>query len=356
MGGYEAVFNHSCTSIPEYELKARNISRCVSAMICTLITLIVLLVLIFKRAYKTTLQRLFLYLTTVVLLQLIFISMNIELQFDFEQKESICTTLAFFTAWTAASTYLLAMVITLNLLYTMCRKMRGYNTYMLIQSFLWKKVLKDIILVLTCVCFPLCYLWIPFYHGSFGNNTSIACWIIHTRETDCQFLGFGDQISMGFGMYYIISFFVVVAFVAVATLFCIFAAKYKLTRRYHLKVICQTLSMITCIVISALIQAFGLVQHFYNTVSGEQIPFEVSVIYDGAIPFSQMIIPLGFLFYSYSVRKCCTHCRCKRTNSRHYYLCNSSLTGQAPPSTRVEPPSDTYFETPYTGEFTSIDN
>ena len=282
----------SCTNVTADQLEARKLSRSVSAMICTAITLTILLAMILNRAYKTTLQRLFLYLTTMVLIQLIFISMNIELQFKFEQREEICSILAFFTAWSAASTYLLAMVTTLYLLYIMYKQIKGDNTFKLTQSF-GSRILMDVLVIIFCIISPLCYMWVPFYHGTYGS-TPVACWVINTRETDCKFLGFQDQLGLSFGIFFVTSLVILIAFAGVAVLFCTFAAKYKLTRHHHLNTICQTLTLMGFMTISALIEIFGVIQFLYNTVSGKQLPFEILVIYAGAIPLSQMLIPLGF--------------------------------------------------------------
>jgi len=117
MGASTSSFETNCTNITAYDLQTRNLSRCISAIICTLGTLAILLVLLWKRAHKTTLQRLFLYPTIIIFIQLVFISMNIELQFRFDQRYTMCEIIAFFTVWSAISTYLLAMVITFYLVF-----------------------------------------------------------------------------------------------------------------------------------------------------------------------------------------------------------------------------------------------
>ena len=357
------TFNSNCTNITADQLEARNFSRTISAMVCTVITFAVLLVLILTKAYKTTLQRLFLYLTTIVLIQLILISMSIELQFTFKQREDMCVILAFLTVWTAVTTYLFAVGVTLFLLFLVFKQLRADKSYVQVQQNTKCRLIFEISLTLFCTVSPLTYLWVPFYHGSYGDASLISCWIIDTK-LDCTYIGFEDQIGLSFGIFYATSFIIVVAFAGIVILFCVFAAKYKLTRRQHLKTICKTLILMTFITASALIEVLGLVQFIYNTLSGKELSFGVSVVYEGAIPFSQMIIPLGFLVYSLKKVKCrkkpksclcCARGRKKRSvRFQNDQVQTTVVQVTAPASTRVEAPSDTYFNVPYTGEFTSV--
>ena len=355
-------FSTNCTNITADQLEARNFSRTISAMVCTVITFAVLLVLILTKAYKTTLQRLFLSLTTIVLIQLILISMSIELQFTFKQREDMCVILAFLTVWTALITYLFAVGVTLFLLFLVFKQLRADKSYVQVQQNTKCRLIFEISLILFCIVSPLTYLWVPFYHGTYGDAL-VSCWIINTK-LDCNYIGFEDQAGLSFGIFYATCFVIVVGFAGIVVLFCVFAAKYKLTRRQHLKTICKTLILVIFITASALIEVLGLVQFIYNTISGKHLPFGVSVVYEGAIPFSQMIIPLGFLVYSLKKVKCrkkpkCCLCCAGGRKKRSVRFQNDQVQTTvvqvtAPASTRVEAPSDTYFNVPYTGEFTSV--
>ena len=317
-------FNTSCTNTPDGELEARNLSRSVSAMICAFITMTVLVALFLSKAYKTTLQRLFLYLTITVLIQLICISMNIVLQFEFEIREDLCKYIAFFTVWTAVSTYLIATLITLYLLYIVYTTIRAQNEK---THWVESKKIIDLIALVVCVILPVSFLWIPMYHGTYGSD-SISCWIIHTRQKDCEFLGFHDIVCFSFGIFYLTSCIIIVAFAGVALVFCTFAIRYRTTRHRLLKSICQTLLLMTFITLSALVEVFGLIQYVHNTVSQNKIPFKILVLYDGAIPFSQMIIFFGFIFYNFKFS-------CKKAHTC-YKRIHEKLRGKNSPTMEVE--------------------
>ena len=364
----ESNFKVNCSNFTLAQLEGLNYVRSISAMVCAVVTLLVLLGLICNKAYKTTLQRLFFYLTIVVLLQLVFISMDIQLQFQFSHQDELCKWTAFFTQWMAVATYFFAVGTTLHLLYLVYRQMKKDNSNIRPQKSETLKTTLEIILVLICLLSPLTFLWVPFYHGTYGVSAG-SCWITNINK-DCTLVGFTDQIAFGFGIFQTTSFIIVIVFIGVLALFCGFAFKYKQTRRHHWKTICQTIILMSFLTVSAVVELIGLLQYIYNRLSGNHVPYAIQVIYEGAIPISQMVISLGFITYFYSLKKfkcvnikrrgqrwrrvcfCCLGNR--RATSPYILPTNTNGPATAPESTRQEPPSESYFDVPYTGGFTSI--
>ena len=119
---------------------------------------------------------------------------------------------------------------------------------------------------------------------------------------------------------------------------------------------------------SAMAELAGLLQYIYNTISGNVIPYGIQVAYVTVIPVSQMIIPLGFVIYFYSfnkksqqsifhgvkIQRMCSCCCLRRKGTNAYVTIAQSQVATAPRSTRIEPPSETYFNVSYTGGFTNI--
>ena len=364
----ESNFKVNCSNFTLAQLEGLNYTRSISAMVSAVVTLLVLLGLICNKAYKTTLQRLFFYLTIVVLLQLVFISMDIQLQFQFSHQDELCHWIAFLIIWMAIATYFFAIGITIHVLHLVYSQLRKNDSNIQPQRLSRLKITLEIALVLVCILTPLTFLWVPFYHGTYGVALK-SCWIINMNK-ECKILGFKDQISFSFGIFEAASFIIVAAFAAIAILFCVFAFRYKLTRRHHLRTISQTLLLMTFLTISAFLELIGLMQFLYNTLSGNSLPYGVQVTYEGVVPISQMIIPLGFITYFYSLKKFkCVNFKCKGQRWRKVCLCclgnrratspyilptNTNGPATAPESTRQEPPSESYFDVPYTGEFTSI--
>ena len=68
-----AQFFLDCSNVTFDQPKLKNQAVNISAMVCLVLTIAILCLLIFYRAYKTVLQRFFQYLTVVTLLHLLFI-------------------------------------------------------------------------------------------------------------------------------------------------------------------------------------------------------------------------------------------------------------------------------------------
>ena len=93
-------------------------------------------------------------------------------------------------------------------------------------------------------------------------------------------------------------------------------------------------------------------------------------------PISQLLFPIGFLFCFYSVRKLqwkfikkaaeewrqscvyCWWCGCAKCNTAQKKIVtfqpDLTLAPTVPKSTRVSPPSSTFFHVPYTNNFTHV--
>ena len=147
-------------------------------------------------------------------------------------------------------TYLYALLITFHLLYLMYKNLKTTSSGVFRQS---KKLQNaiEIVLVLTVGLLPVTFLWVPFYHGTFGQSLG-ACWITNMNN-ECELLGFTDGILFGFGIFQTVSFILLLAFFGTVIVFCGFALKYRLTRRHHLKTICQTLLLMSFLAMSAMV-------------------------------------------------------------------------------------------------------
>lgn len=370
-------FLTNCTSLSLDQLKNKNLAISISAMICFLLTAMVLFLLFLYRVYRTPLQRLFQYLTVVTLLHLAFISMDIHLRFDFSHKIDLCKWLGFIRQWTATMTYFFVLVITIYLMYKIYRQLRRKG--ILFSNGPQHKIVHLLIEAVTVVCvvlLPLTFLWVPFYHGTYGIY-STSCWIqkvdIHCNKS----IGSIEQIAFT-TILRIVMIVVLTSFAVLSVLFCRFACRYHQTRRTHLRTVRQTFLLMCFFALSSLIEITGLIMYVYSAISGKNInSYTFWLVYDIAMPFSQLVIPSGFLVYLYSFKRfsreelkkstsqwrdvctgCCVHCK-KSTNSssdfqNHDLLCGEE--GTAPSSDRVSALSDTYFSIKYTGAFTDISN
>ena len=77
----------------------------------------IILLLKFYKAYTSTLQRLFLYLTIVTVIQEACITMNVEHQFQYNGQETFCEWIRIVSQWTGMMVYLVTLGIIIYLLY-----------------------------------------------------------------------------------------------------------------------------------------------------------------------------------------------------------------------------------------------
>lgn len=375
MGGNQ--FNLNCTELNISQVVLLSYSRSVSAMIFFILTVVILLLLIFYKAYNNSLERFFIYLTVVTIIQLGCIGMNIELQYDIKDGGVFCQWLAFFDQWCAIMMYLFALCISILLVCTIYSQLHSKDLFSSFRNPKKAKMCMEIMIVSLIGFCPLMVLWIPFYHNTYGSF-NIACWMRIVDE-NCTVLEFGliDQIVFGFGAFQMISIAIIFIFISLAVQFCRYAYHYRLTRRHHLKTLCQTLFFMSFMVISALIETVGLLISVYGIVTGNGLPLWFLVVYNGAIPFSQFVVPLGFLAYLYSNKKFqrrnikkaianwkmslkTRNCLCymnktsNTENFRYHQFPQAVDQATAPPSTRISLPSESYFKVEYTGGFTSI--
>ena len=375
-----AQFLTNCTTLSLAQLKNKNLAISISAMVCFLLTAAILSLLVFCRVYKTTLQRFFQYLTTVTLLHLFFIAMDIQLQSNFSHGPELCKFLGFIRQWTATMTYFFVLVITVYLIYKVyCQLNDSPSTTLSKHKSSYYKLLEGGV-VTSVVLLPLTFLWVPFYHDTYGIYAT-SCWIqkvdIHCNKS----IGRIDQIAM-VSVLRIVMIIVIISFLILSVLFCRFACHYRETRRAHLKTIRQTFLLMCFFVVSSLIEITGLLMYVYTAISGKDVDnYAFWLVYDIAMPFSQLIIPFGFLVYLYSFRwkavklasvkwrttcrlcfmtcLACTRCKTRRgssSDSQKQDLLSSKDTdaATAPISNRISAPSETYFSVGYTGAFTNI--
>lgn len=88
-----------CANVSFTKLKTANRINCVVSAVCLVFLLLFLALLILYRTYKTTLQRLFLYLTITSALDAIITILNVELQFRTNYRLKLCESIGFLFIW-----------------------------------------------------------------------------------------------------------------------------------------------------------------------------------------------------------------------------------------------------------------
>ncbi len=164
----------NCSSLTIDRLKRANTIIVTFCAVSLLLLLLFLAFLVLYRAYRTTLQRLFLYLTIATALDFMVATLNIELQFDVTPK--FCAWIAFGDVWTTSVIELFHFCFTAYLIATAYQKIRGRQIQCL-GGCRRHPVLTEIICT-TAIIFllPLSYLWVPIYHHTYGLDGAV-CWV-----------------------------------------------------------------------------------------------------------------------------------------------------------------------------------
>ncbi len=365
-----AQFLVNCTSLSLAQLSGRNLARSLSALVCFFLTLVILVLLVLYRSYKTLLQRLFLYLTIIILVHQAFISLDIQLQFDWKYGSVSCKVQGFIRSWTATATYFIIVAVTAHLMHLVCRQLLWSKSSEKCNCWTSNKIRADIVIVLSCLLLPLTYLWIPFYHGTYGIHYT-TCWIQKVNLT-CHKLKVGnlDEIICSTVMRAIM----VSVSATILTLFlilCKSSVHYNKINSVRMRMkLKQTFFLMSFFLASFVVEGSGLGMYIYSAVSGKEVTSSgFWVAYDIAMPFSQLIIPIGLLVNLHSLKKeslkralrewkqCCTNVLTKKRQRNDQVKMFKDIESREHIITLdnvQSPPSSTHFDIEYTGAFTSI--
>ncbi len=144
-----------------------------------LLLLVFLVLLVLYRAHRTTLQRLFLYLTIATALDAMVTILDIELQFDIDPR--LCGWIGFGDVWMGNLVELFNTAIVVHLSTTAYQRLKGREVRCL-SSCRRHPVLIETVCVAAIVLFPLSYLWVPIVHQTRGLGETV-CWIKKLDET-----------------------------------------------------------------------------------------------------------------------------------------------------------------------------
>ena len=101
----QSQFNLNCTNFTVEQLKSLNLIRGISGATSLFTLALILLFLIFYKAYSSTLQRLFAHLTIVTCLRDVSFVIQIEHQFEYRGQKQFGEFVGFFDLWTGAMVY-----------------------------------------------------------------------------------------------------------------------------------------------------------------------------------------------------------------------------------------------------------
>ncbi len=145
----------NCSNLTVPRLERANLISVVCSATSFLLLLVFLALLVLYRAYRTTLQRLFLYFTIATALDAMVTILNIELRFDVNPR--LCGWIGFGEEWMSNLTELFNLAFTFYLITTAYQRFKGRELTCL-GGCRKHPVLTETVSVFAIIIFPLSYL------------------------------------------------------------------------------------------------------------------------------------------------------------------------------------------------------
>ena len=355
----EPNFLLNCSNFTLQQFQHINLCRSIASAVCLVVITLILLLLIFYKAHTSTLQRLFLYLTIVTVIQEACITMNVEHQFQYNGQETFCEWIGIVSQWTGTMVYLVTLGIIIYLVYKVCEQFKKDSFPRLLRS-KYFRVVMECFFVIIVLMIPLTFLWVPYIHHDFGL-AGAWCWM-RTINDNCTSVGFEDQLIYAYSIYQGVGVFGVIVTIVLSVVFCRLVYKYQERRQLHMITLRRTLILMGFFVASVMVETVGFGLRLYTGVTHKEGSYVWWIVYAAGPPVSQLIFPLGFLFYFYSlkmfhweaVKKAAAEWRCFCSCCRRRNAPRLGEDATAPSSHPVMEPSTTYFKVPPTGAFTDV--
>ncbi len=213
----------NCTNLTISQLNHINLSRGLTAALCVILLIPMLIFLCWNRAYHTVTQRLFLYLAIFSELCL---TATLEHQFHYSHQANVCIALGFVTHWAStivASCILSFILYTIIFVYLTIK----FTRLLSIQVSKGKRILME------CLIFsPLTYIWVPLLHGNYVLAVGY-CWIRASNQ-NCEEVGLKDQLIVGYVFYEFVGIVAIVAMAGITVTYCRLSSNLTKIKKLHI--------------------------------------------------------------------------------------------------------------------------
>ena len=361
----------NCTNFSsEYFLELATV-RGITAGLCMLLTVLILVIVVFVRAFDSLLQRLFVYLTAITVWYLTMQIMHLKPVYTGPNPDQFCAAMGFLDQWATVSMLSFTPVVSLVILCKVCEwDICSFNS----QTGRTKKLIEGAF-VLFLIVSPLPFIWVPFLDGNYASIREPRCWIAsHNKNCSKDIAGFWEEI----GLYYIplgiVCLFTVLFVLVTVGVFCKRACTYKLTRRRHRKKAVETVLLLVFLLLSVTLSGIEALSNLYYGFIKKHQGYTIPIVHTVITPVSKFMIPLGYFFYLYSLKKFkwgtmkvavrkwkqLFACHCKKSKSSEQQTGPSLRAGETISQVTVRSShaiigrSDTHFTVPYTDGFTDI--
>ena len=358
----------NCTNLSRDQFLGLARARGVSAGVCLSLTVLILFIVILVRAYESVLQRLFVCLTTITVWYLAMEIMHIR---PYTGLSQFCAAIGFFDQWAGVSVLIFTFVVTVLISCKVCQVDASSCNCPTGRT----KKLLEVAFVLFLIVLPLPFIWIPFLDENYAGDGEPWCWIVtHNKDCSEDVVGFWEQIGLWYAPLGVLGLLIVFFVLLTVGIFCKHACSYKLTRRRHEKKAFESVLLLVFLLLFGTFAGIEAASNLYYGFTKKRQGYTLSVVHAVITPVSKLMIPLGYFFYLYSLKKFqwgtvkvavrkwkqLFICRCKKSISSEQQTGPSPRAGETISQVTVRSShaiigrSDTHFTVPYTGGFTDI--
>ena len=297
-----SMANHTDSDFTREQEKQLALVYGVTAAICLVACCITLLLIVVYQAFRTTLQRLFLYLTVSVTIKLVAFTLQLDRAVD--DNDQFCAFMGFLDQYTFHVLLYFNVGITIYLLY----HVRELNPNQHRSGHSIKhRVSLEVGFVLFSILFPLTYNWIPFVHDAYGGSPQNPfCWIRTGKSNSSDITtGLWYQLVLGDIPFVVIPLLIIVFICIIVGIYCRWACKYWKTE--HVRVILTqevgtTLLLLIyfviftiCIIIVFTVATLYALSLNSGTLHSYGLWMALSIIE----PLAFLSIPVSFIVYLY---------------------------------------------------------
>lgn len=334
-----------CGDLNETQLRTLNLTMSVSGGVGTLITLFIVAVLVCARAYKTILQRLFVYSVLATLLHEVVHVAQIEVQFQYKWQTQVCTHLGFLSNWSGWVIYVFNLDIILYLLLVVYQQLRGDILPLTCKSNCCKR-LTEFVCVLASIFLPVAVIWVPYKEHEYGLNEAYC--YIRAFDDNCTETSVSDKLIYTYSLYEAVGVLAVVIAVGILIIYCTLSAVFLNVKQMLQQITVLVLAIIIYIVILNIMLAVDI---------SLNASYSLNVFFAIAATLTDLIFLFGYLFAFYSGKLRRKIMPRKKHRVPPVYFNDqedSKEYGTFEESNQGTSPSSTYFDVLYTGEFTSV--
>lgn len=351
----------NCSGLPPVsQLKAANIANTVFTTVCLTFILFQLALLVLYKAYRTTLQRLLIYITISVALTELDTISSVVIQFDIDHR--VCMWIGFVDVWSNYLMEFFSFGFTVCLITITMEQLRGKKTHFWVSWICCRGkhgLLVEMVYTFVTILLPLSFIWIHMYNHTYGLGETVC--VMRALNDQCQPLNQTRIDYISFQLLWLAAdILVVLSFLVLIGLLTV-----KLKRYYSKGFNISTFGFLSfALVISLTIRIAETVVNLFNRFYGKSIDhLAYDVIANSAYTISNMIIPIAFAVYIYSpnklrpksLREAARKWRRRQHSPLTRQLRDIEADGAASVENSVKvhiPSHTTYNYSIYTGEFT----